>query len=152
MDDYEEILNKSWDEIPSPQVLPVGSYRLKVKGASYKEAKSSGTNDYVLFVYQAVEPLEDVDADALAELGDYDISQNTLFFRIWIEAYADWDDVRKHVVKHGIELVPGETPKETLARMKGAVVIAWLDQRTYENKAGDTVEDNDPMQFAPVSD
>ncbi len=74
--DYEEILNKSWDEIPVSQVLPVGSYRLKSGGANIMEAKSDDKNDCVLFIYTPVEPLEDVDADAMAELGDDDITQN----------------------------------------------------------------------------
>ncbi len=149
--DYEDILNRSWDEIPEPQVLPVGSYRLKSRGATFMEAKES-TSDRVMFIYNAMEPLPDVDADALGALGDYDISQNRLFFTIWIESYADWDGVRKHIAKHGLEIVPGETPKETFSRMKGSEVIAWLDQRSYENKAGDMVESNDPAQFAKIED
>ncbi len=150
--DYEEILNKSWDEIPVAQLLPVGSYRLKSGGANYIEAKDADKNDCVLFPYTPVEPLQDVDADALAELGDYDISQNKVFHRIWIEGYADWDKVRKHILKHGIELIPGETPKETFARMKGSAIIAWLDQREFEDKSGETVQTNDPTQFAAVED
>ncbi len=150
--DYEDILNRSWDEIPEPELLPVGSYRLKSRGATFMEAKASDQNDRVMFIYNATEPLDDVDADALAALGDYDISQNRLFFTIWIESYADWDKVRKHIAKHNIEAVPGETPKETFNRMKGSVVIAWLDHRSFESKSGDMVETNDPTQFAKVED
>ncbi len=80
--DYEQILNRSWDEIPVSQVLPVGTYRLKSGGATYMEAKEAGKNDCVLFPYTPVEPQEDVDADALAELGEYDITQNKVFFRV----------------------------------------------------------------------
>ncbi len=150
--DYEDILNRSWDEIPEPQVLPVASWRLKNRGASFVESKAAGVSDRVMFIYNAMEPLPDVDADALAALGDYDITQNRMFFNIWIESYADWDKVRKHIAKHGIEPIPGETPNETFKRMKGSEVIAWLDQRSFESKSGDMVETNDPTQFAKVED
>ncbi len=152
MSDYEDILNRSWDEIPEPQLLPVGSWRLKNRGASFMEAKSADQNDRVMFIYTAMEPLQDVDADAIAELGDYDIGQNKLFFTIWIEGYNDWDAVRKHIAKHNIEVVPGETPLETFKRMKGSEVISWLDQRSFVATSGDTVETNDPTQFAKVED
>ncbi len=152
MADYEDILNRSWDEIPEPQLLPVGSFRLKSRGATLIEAKDATQNDRVMFIYSAMEPLQDVDADALAEMGDYDISQNRLFFTVWIESYADWDTVRKHIAKHSLAEVPGETPKETFNRMKGSEVIAWLDQRSFVAKSGDTVETNDPTQFAKVED
>ncbi len=60
--------------------------------------------------------------------------------------------MRKHVLKHGIEFVPGETPKETFARMKGSAILAWLDQREYPDKSGELVQTNDPEQFAAVED
>lgn len=150
--DYEDILNRSWDEIPEPEILPVGSYRLKSRGATFMEAKSDSQNDRVMFIYSAMEPLPDVDADALAALGDYDISQNRLFYTVWIEGVQDWDKVRKHILKHNLEVVEKETPFETFKRMKGTEVIAWIDQRSYENKSGEMVESNDPTQFARVED
>lgn len=150
--DYEEILKRTWDEIPEAQLLPVGSYRLRSKGATLVEAKEDGKNDSVLFFYNAKEPLDDVDTDALAAMGDYDISQNTVFHRVWIESFTDWDDVRKHVAKHGIEVLGSETIEDTFKRMKGSEVIAWLDQGSYTNKAGELVTQNEPTQFVPVED
>ncbi len=151
MSDYEDILNQGRDEIPEPQLLPVGSWRLKNTGWSFMEAKDASKNDCVLFIYVAKEPLEDVDEDALASLGDYDISTNKIFFRIWLETRADWDKVVKHIDKHNRVGVDGEPVRDMLDGMKGSEVIAWLDQRSYE-KNKEMVNSNDPINFTPVED
>ncbi len=151
MSDYEDILNQGRDQIPEPQLLPVGSWRLKNTGWSIIEAKDAGKNDCVLFIYSATEPMQDVDEEALAALGDYDVATNKIFFRIWLETYSDWDKVVKHIDKHNSVAVEGEKVKDMLNRIKGSVVIAWLDQRSYE-KNGEMVDSNDPTNFSPVED
>ncbi len=153
-DDYESMLERTRAETPTLELLPVGSYRLKHSGkAKFNAAKDSDKNDSVMFIYSAMEALEDVDADALAALGDYDISQNKLFFRVWIESEVDWANFWSHVDKHGdLGLGPDATRKEAMEALKGAEIIAWLDQRTFQNKAGDMVDTNDPANFAAVED
>ncbi len=149
---YEETLNRTRAETPTLQLLPVGSYRLKHTGkAKFLEAKDD-KNDCVMFIYSAMEPLDDVDAEELAALGDYDISMNTMFFRVWIEKATDWADFWTHVDKHGVVLGPDATLKEGMDAVKGSEIIAWLDQSTFQNKAGDMVDTNDPVNFAPVED
>jgi hypothetical protein len=150
-DDYVDILNKSWDDIPEPKMVPVGSFRLKGVNAKYMEAKDGDKNDALLFVYAPMEPQADVDPEELEELGDYDISQNRVFARFWLETANDWDGVRRHLAKHGIES-GGRTIKETLAAFKGSEVIAYLDHRTFVNSVGETQIESDPKQFAPVDD
>lgn len=150
-DDYESMLERTRAETPTLKLLPVGSYRLKSRGAKFSEAKASDKNDSVMFIYAASEPLEDVDIEQLAALGDYDIAQNKLFFRIWIESEVDWSNFWKHVDKHGeLGLGPDATRKEAMEALKSAEIIAWLEQRTFQNKAGDMVDTNDPVNFASV--
>lgn len=151
MPDYENILKESWDNIPVPVTLPVGTWRLKGQNATYMPAKSSDQNPICLFVYAPMEPLDDVDEDTLAELGEYDFSSNRVFQRFWMETGRDWDDVRKHLHKHGIDTT-GRTIEDSLKMFKGTEIFAWLDVRTYTDAAGEEKVDNSPSNFAAVDD
>lgn len=147
---YESLLDRSWDEIPEVKALPVGSYRLRGRNASYK-AGDGDKNPFFLFVYEVREPMDDVDEDALADLGpDYDVQENRVFHRIWVETGADMDGVRKHLAKHNVPL--GGTIKDSLKAFKGTEVIAYLDQRVFENSAGETVTENNAKSFSSTDD
>lgn len=150
MSDYKEILSKSWDEIPEAKALPVGSYLLKARNASFQPPKGDNS-PMVMFVYAPKEAMDDVNTDALAALGDnYDIADNRVFKTFFIETNADWDAVRKHIVKHGVDL-KGKSLEEGLAAIKGTEVIAYLDQKTFTSKqTGELVTNNDPKEFVPV--
>jgi len=144
-EDYADILDRGWEEIPQVKTLPVGSWLLEGTNASFKAGDDS--NDSIIFVYKAKEPMDDVDTDQLDELGaDYDYSDNRIFARLWLETNADWDKVRNHLVKHGID-VSGKI-SDSLKEFKGSQVVSYLDTRTYTNSVGDEVVDNDPVQFA----
>lgn len=146
---FETILDRQWDEIPETQTLPTGSWRLKGRNATYQPAKGDG-NPSILFVYSAQEPLDDVDEEALSALGDnYSYDQNRIFYRAWLETSADVDNVRKLLLKHGVAL-EGKTVKESLKGFRGSQVIANLGVRTYQNSAGEPVEENNPTNFAAV--
>lgn len=145
-ENYEEILNRGWDEVPEVKVLPEGSWLLAGRNAAYKEPEGD-SNPFLMFVYEPKEPMDDVDTDALDELGaDYDFSNNRLFFRMWLETSADWDKVRKHLVKHGID-VSGSI-KDSLDAFKGTEIVSYLEQRSYTDNAGEPQVTNDPTQFA----
>ena len=145
-DNYEEILSRGWDEIPEVRPLPTGSYLLKGRGAKYHPAKGDG-NPSILFVYTPMEPMDDVDDAELKALGaNYDIKGNRIFYRAWLETGADWDTVRKHLAKHGIE-TKGKNISDSLGAFKGTEVVAHLGVRNYTNGAGDLVTENQPNAF-----
>jgi hypothetical protein len=147
-DNYEDILNRSWDEIPEVQALPVGSYLLRARNASYQPAKDADKSPVVLFVYQVKEPMDDVDTAELAALGDnYDIGENKIFHRMYVDDNAAWDAVRQHLAKHGIS---GGTIAESLKAFKGQEVIAYLSQRQYTDAAGEQKVQNNAGPFAAV--
>lgn len=149
--EYADILKRSWDDIPKPQLLPNGSWRMRAKNAKYVEAKATDQNPYALFVYAPLEPLADVDEDAIAELDGYDASQNRVFSRIWLETAADWDALRTHIRKHGID-TGSRTPEETLKAVKGTEIIAFLDRETFTDGSGEVREQNTASKFAPVDE
>ena len=148
-ENYSDILNTQWDDIPEPKVLPDGSYLLKLRNASYQPAKGEG-DPTVMFAYKVVEPMDDVPQDENDKLGnDYDYDLNTIFSRFWISNTADWAKVRKHLEKHGVD-VSGKTPTEALKDARGSEVVAFLQQRSYTNNSGQDVTENQPTNFSEV--
>lgn len=148
-ENYEDILSMSWDQIPVVKLLPVGSYLLRSRSASFQPAKEAGKNASVMFVYTVKEPMDDVKTEELADLGEgYDLDANRIFKRFYIETAADWDQVRKHLVKHQVELTGSIL--ETLKTVKGHEVIGYLEQRSFVNAAGEAQQNNEAVTFAPV--
>lgn len=150
-DDYNEILDRSWDELPPVQLAPDGSYLLRGRNAAYIPGKD--TSDKVLFSYNVKAPLEDVDPDELAELGDYDITQNRVTYTMWVEDGADWDAVRKHMALHGMDLSDYKSIRESIKAFRGFEIIAYLTANSYVVKStGETKTENKPSKFAAVED
>lgn len=143
---YEDILNKSWDEIPEERLLPAGPWRLKCRGASHKPAKGDG-NPSIMFIYEALEPLEGVSDDELAELGpDYDYKSNRIFHRFWIEGNNDLRIVKRHVEKHGVD-VTGMTGQEILKAVRGKSIVGIVGQRSFTRNDGSVGEENVIQSF-----
>lgn len=143
---YEDILNKTWDELPETVALPVGSWLLRGKGAKYLEPKGDNSGQ-MLFIYGAKEAMNDVDQEDLDKLGpNYDVTSNKVFVKFWIEDSSDWEQVRRHLKKHGIETA-GKSLPDTFKEFRGKEIVAYLDQRTYTNSAGDEVTENVASNF-----
>lgn len=146
-DSYKEITKRQWDEIPIPQVLPLGSYLLKLRGVSYRPARSDDSSPMVSFGYNVVEPMSDVEETELAKLGeDYDYAINKVYATFWVDDDGDWQKVRKHLVKHGID-TKGMTLQESFKAARGAVVVAYLEERTYTDNNNNEVTENTPTNF-----
>ncbi len=151
-DTYEGMLKRSWGEIPKKEVLPNGTWTLKLGNISFKPGKGD-TNDCLMFVHRAVSPMEDVDEDAIAALGDdYDFGANKTFTRIWLEDATDWDKARQLLAKHGIETEEDEAIEDTFKRAKGALIYGYLKARTYKNSVGEMVTENEVTQFSPIEE
>jgi len=149
MSNYADIADLSWDNIQEPKVLPVGSYLLRLSNAVFQPSKEDGKSPVVMFVHVAKEAMDDVDTSELEALGpDYDITENKLFTRIYIEDGASWDQVRKLLAKHGVE-AKGKI-EETLKAAKGSEVIGYLNQRAFQRKDNTQGIANNVTEFAPV--
>lgn len=148
-DDYDDILNRSWDEIPEPTLLPDGDYLLKSRGAKYHAAEGT-RNARINFGYEVVEPVSIDDPDAQAELGEgYDFGENDIFFTIWVERLKDWAGVRRHLGAHGMEL-DGVNVQDALKSVKETLVVARIGTRSYVNKNGEEVTENTATNFRAV--
>lgn len=151
-DNYEDILNQSWDNIPVPKLLPEGSWLLRGQNAKYQPSKGEDQAPTVMFVDVPKEPMNDVDAEELAKLGDnYDLANNKLFTRVFINDASDWNKARKILKAHGIE-TEGQSIQDSLKAYKGTESIAFLSQRTFTNKAGEEQQSNEASQFTNPAD
>lgn len=148
---YEDILNTGWGNIPRPKLLPIGSYVLKGKTATYQPPKSADKSPVVLFIYSVGEPMEDVDSDAFEALGsDYDPSVNSIFHREYVDTAEGWNRVINHLAKHGVNADDYDTKAEAFKAFRGTEVVAYLGQDAYVNAAGEQVVSNRASQFSPL--
>jgi len=147
---YDDILNRSWDDMPEAGLLPVGSWVITARNGAYLPPRDK-TNARVIFFYKAKEPMDDVDPDALAELGitsgEYDLGMNEITYTIWIEGPRDWQKVKAHLELLGVD-PEGLTLKESLKAVKGADVVAFLDQNSFTRRDGTKVDENRPTSFS----
>jgi hypothetical protein len=149
MSDYADIANLSWDNIQEPKVLPIGTYLLKLRNVTFQPSKEEGKSPVVLFVHVPKEAMEDVRSDELEALGsEYDISENKLFTRVFIEDGSSWDQVRKLLAKHGVEVSGGV--EESFKKARNSEVLGYLDQRAFTRKDGTNGVANNVTEFAPV--
>lgn len=148
VESYDDILDRTWDEMPEAKILPDGDWLLKGRNAAFVGPKGD-TNAKVLFFYIPEQAMEDVDPEALAALGDdYELSDNQIVFTIWIESNRDWQSVRRHLEKHGVD--PSLTIREQFKKFKGTEAVATLGFRSFQTSTGDTVQENTASNFRSV--
>lgn len=155
--DYDDILNRSWDEIPEDKLTPNGSWVLKVRNAAFIEPKEEGKSARVVFFYTPKEPLDDVDAVALQELEaeGYDLSQNQITAQFYVEGNRDWNTIRGHMDKHiGGKNGDAKNIRESLKLIKGAEVVAYVDVRSYDKDVNGetvTITENSATNFTKLA-
>ena len=158
---YEDLLeNGSWDEIPTDKLLPEGNYLLKGKNAVVVEPKEKGQSKRVLFFYNVIEAMEDVDADELAALGeDFDITEKEVVAQFFVSKRNDMDRIRYHLLAHGVDVptpedvargAPKKSIPESFKEFKGTEVVAFLKQNTFTDNSGEVRQDNRPSAFTPI--
>ena len=147
---YSDIAKLTWGNIPEPKLLPDGSWLLRAQMAKYMPARDEDGNPQVLFVYGAKEPMSDVRAEDLDALGsNYDLGANRIFVRFYVSNAAEWDNVRKHLAKHGVE---AEGPiVDTLKKVRGTEVVGYLTTRSFVDGSGNQRSENTAGQFEAVS-
>lgn len=147
---YSDILNRNWDSIPVPQLLPVGTWLLRGRNVALFPPKEEGQSMRVAFFYEAKEPMDDVQQSELDALGEeYSYAENDIVKQFFINRNKDWDAVRRHLALHGIDTA-GKEQSETFKEFKNAEVLAYLGTKTFTDQGGTTKTENDPTTFAKV--
>ena len=152
VDSYDDILDRSFDELQDDKLLPSGLWVLRLRNAHFMPPRQEGKSAQVLFFYYPVEPTDDVDQDELDALGeDYDFSENQIVFTAWIEGNRSWKDMMRHLKKHaGVDWDAGSIREIIKKGVKGSEVVARLGSETYENNFGELVEKNTASDFRPL--
>ncbi len=149
---YEDLANRSFEEIPKEQLLPGGSWLLKGITAKILAPKDDDGKPQLLMVYQPLEPMDDVDADELAALNngsEYDLSMNKIYVKFWLETGNDYHNAREHFAKHGV--VDGTNLNELIKGFRGSQVAAQLGRRTFTTSAGETKTEQTASSFTEIT-
>lgn len=152
MTDYTELLKKSRKDIPTPELLPVGTWRLRTQRAQFFEPRDEGQNPRAVVYLKAIEPLDNVDPDELSELpDDYDYGNTPLEYAFFLGELRDWDKLNKFFDLLGID--DTLTTEQALKAVGGQEVLAYVDQDTYTSKQTNQPETkNSPKSFQPTDD
>lgn len=151
MSDYKDIANLSWDKIQEPKPGPVGTYLLKGSNGVFQPAKEEGKSPVVMFVHTIKEAMDDVSSAELAELGEgYDLTENKVFTRIFIEDGSSWLKVRDILLKHDVKL--SNNVLEDLKKVKGAEVLGYLTIDRFKRDDGTMGENNKVETWASVNE
>ncbi len=152
VDSYDDILDRSFDELQDDKILPLGFWILRLRNAHFMAPREEGQSAQILFFYHPVEPTDDVDADELAALGeDYDYTENQIVFKVWIEGNRSWKDLMNHLKKHsGVDWDAGSIREVIKTGVKGSEVTARLGERTFESNYGELIVENVASDFRAV--
>jgi hypothetical protein len=137
LDDYDDILDRSFDDIPMPKDLPLTSFNAVCDGVSFVKPKKEDGNPKVLFFFKMTSPVEALDDDVMAELGtDYDFNLNRYARGVWIGEGRDWKTVLEILHTIGVD-TEDKTVKEAMKSAAGHEAVVKLQRgRTYTGNDG----------------
>lgn len=119
MSNFASVLNKRADDIEAPVPIPVGRYIGVVAGpAEFKEIGKNQTPGAVLKI-RLLQPMEDVDAEALAAAGG--IPERTLNHTVWLSEDAEYRTKTFLTEDLGLE-AGNKTLGELFSEVHGATV------------------------------
>lgn len=126
---FQSILDDSPTEVERPQPLPVGTYLCTV--ASWRQDKSTkkGT-PFIEFTLKPVAADEDVDTDALTEMGGFDGRQIRATYYITEDAVWRLDEFQEHC---GVDLDDGNSRRMRLDQCINAQVLAYVKHEQSED-------------------
>ena len=131
--DFDDVFDKTHDEIPPVHDVPAGLWRFKVKAAKRFEPKDDGeVNGGLLFVSQAIEASGDVDPSLVPD--DLD-NLEEVFYKIFIGGNKDMHQAWRFVEKLGMDTA-GRSMTECLAQAAGFEFWAVVSHKPREDGDG----------------
>ncbi len=138
---FQDALDKQGQDIERPPNMPVGTYRWVISKHPTMDSIADGRFDVIDFMLQCVEPLEDVDPDAISEYGKVQgkVMRHRFLFNTDPNEKAAFDRtlfnlkifLREHV---GLgESFDNMTLKEALAESVNQEVLASVSWRPDRN-------------------
>jgi hypothetical protein len=153
MQQYEEILQTGWSELPDEQYLPDGSFRFEVISAKVLPPRSEDQSAVAMFALEPKEAMSDVSDDAMAALGEeFDLSDHTIFHKIWLKKPSDWHRLQTLIEKCGVDPKKYATKEESLKACKRAQIVGYVVTKVFTDKAtGAPRQQNEVQSFAQAA-
>jgi hypothetical protein len=132
MTSFEEILARTSNEVERPKPYPVGTYLCMVDGPAQFGKVGQNQTDVIDFNLKINQPIEDVDQQAVADMGG--VAGKRTRVRFFLTEAAIWrlDDF---LINHlGIDDA-GISTKERIAMAPGRPVLATIKHRTSPDGA-----------------
>lgn len=127
---FSSILDAPASETEKPKPLPVGGYVCVVKGLPKRDKSSKKQTPYVEFTLQPLEAMEDVDAEALEEMGGF--VNKTLRATYYTTEDAMWR--LKEFLEHcGLEVSSGASYNQLIDETPNCQVIAFIRHDASED-------------------
>jgi len=142
--DYNDVMNKGWDELPETQLTPRGTYRLKARSVAEVLPKEKGASGKVLVTYTPVEAMDDVDEAAMQafEAAGLDVRDQEIVVTFWLGKVKDWHRLKAHIALHGVDLSQfRDNKRDALKAMKGCEIMATVQPRKFTVNKEERVED-----------
>jgi hypothetical protein len=145
---YDDIAKQNWSDIQPPTLLPLGSWELVCRAAKLVPPKSEEQKWQVLFMFQAVEPMEDVSDDALAQLGEgWEDRVENIAYRTFFSTASDKQKVKKLLVRLGVTNVDELNVETALKAAVNGRAIGYVQQEHFTTKGGEAGVKNAVSHF-----
>lgn len=129
---YASILDESPTEIERPKPLPVGTYLCVVQGQPRYDKSSKKQTDFVEFTLRPIAAEEDVDEEALAEMGGFDNKTIRATYYLTEDAVYRLDEFHQHC---GIDPEDGESRRNRNEAIVNAQVRAVVKHRNSQDSS-----------------
>lgn len=127
--DFGSILDRQGSEIERPKPLPQGSYLCVVKGLPRHDKSAKKQTPYVEYTLQPLQALDDVDAEALAEIGGLENKTIKATFYLTEASAFMLKDFLAHC---GVD-VEGQTLRAAIEEAPNCQVIAHMKHEASED-------------------
>jgi hypothetical protein len=122
MPNFSSILDKQASDIERPKPLPIGTYSCQVKGLPRFDKSSKKQTEFVEFTLSPFGVLDDVDPEALEEMGGF--NGKTIKATFYITEDAAWR-LKDFLVACGID-AEGKSLNEMINEAPGQSVNVYL--------------------------
>lgn len=127
---FGALLEAAPSEVNRPKPLPVGGYLCIVQGLPKYDKSSKKGTEYTEFTLKPIEALEDVDKEALEEMGGLGDKTLRVTFYLTEDAIYRLDEFHEHL---GIELDPKVTRRQRNEEAPGKEVIAYVRHESSQD-------------------
>ena len=127
---FGSILNKPMSQTERPKPLPVGSYICVVKGLPRFDKSSKKQTPFVEFTLQPLQAGDDVDAEALEDMGG--IVNKTIRATYYTTEDAMWR-LKKFLTDCGIDEDDNKSFDQAISETPGCQVVAHLKHQASDD-------------------